>query len=144
MSCQSCTTKGNIVMPLSATQSSHNDWPTSMFYQCPAYPAPPKVTELFLWVLLNLLTMIGQHQCFTNVLPILLHCTWQSCVTGCCSVIIFSQRSANINWLYVGRWQRGSGCLESCSGNCWPFTGKTVEIWKILSKINHLPRITQC
>ena len=41
-----------------------------MFYQCSPDPTPLKLTKLCLRLLLNLLSMTGQHQGLTNVLPI--------------------------------------------------------------------------
>ena len=60
MTNHSWSTYGDPVRPQIATQSSHNDWPTSMFYQCPPNPTPLQLTELCRRLLLNILPMICQ------------------------------------------------------------------------------------
>ena len=97
MTSQSYSNEPDRVMPQVATQSSPNDRPISIFYQCPPNTTQLHQTELFCRLLLNLLPMIGKHQCFTNVIPIPLHWTWQSYSVGCYA--IFYQWLANTNVL---------------------------------------------
>ena len=68
MACQSCSTAGDKVLSQSGTQSSPNDGPISMFYQCPPNPTTLHLAELCQMLLLNynLLSMNSQYQLIVN------------------------------------------------------------------------------